>query len=76
MENQAFESPPSRERSTVVYTCSPWGGVVCGVSLVLIGGALILSEYFPTSPEIVWGVVLIIAGVFSIAWASRHGDWL
>ena len=61
------------ERTRVVYTCWPFGGVVCGASLVMIGLALLLQTVFPDSPEIVWGIMLVLLGVFTILWHARAG---
>ncbi len=46
----------------VFYTCWPFGGVLCGIATVLLGGTMILSTFFPHSPEIVWGIALIVIG--------------
>ena len=54
----------------VVYTCWPFGGLLCGIATAVIGAALLLSRYFPDAPELVWGVVLIVLGGF-IAFRSR-----
>lgn len=68
------ESNKSNDRPRVYYTCWPFGGVMCGASLVAIGIALLLQEMFPASPEIVWGIMLVVLGAGTILWHMRRGD--
>lgn len=56
----------------VIYTCWPFGGFLCGIATAVIGASMILSTYFPHSPELVWGVVLLLLGAF-VAFRSK-GD--
>ena len=61
------------QATRVIYTCWPFGAFVCGIATAVIGLALILSAYFPYAPELVWGVVLLLLGVF-IALRSSSGE--
>ena len=77
MEDQFREVERGGERPTIVYyTCSPYGGVLCGVSLVVIGAALLFSELevFDWRPAIIWGLALAGLGIFTIAWGVLRRD--
>ncbi len=70
------EREPGRGETRVVYTCWPWpyGALFCGVSLVVIGAALVLRTYFPMRPDLIWGVLLMLLGAFVLVWHARGGE--
>lgn len=58
------------------YSCwpFPWGGWLCGVSLIVIGAGMFLQRFYPGSEELVWGALLIALGAVVLLAAARRGD--
>ncbi len=74
MDNDTIQ--PTGQQSTEThyyYTCwpFPWGGWLCGVSLIAIGGGLFLQNLFPHNSEAVWGAVFVLLGVVVLLAAMR-----
>lgn len=54
----------------VIYTCWPTGragNVLCGLLLVVIGGALLADMVVPGWSQAIWGVALLALGVWVLA---------
>ena len=73
MSNARVE--PGSEPSRVVYTCWPFGGLLCGISTMGIGVLLLIDHYFATAPEVLWGVGLILLGAVVVAWTHQRDAW-
>ncbi|HJO05702.1 MAG TPA: hypothetical protein QGG47_17170 [Acidobacteriota bacterium] len=70
------ERQSDRGQTRVIYTCWPWlgGGLFCGVSLVVIGAALVLGVYLPMRSDLIWGFLLMLLGAFVLVWRARGGE--
>ena len=73
MTNAPLE-PGIQQPSRVVYTCWPFGGLLCGIITIGIGVLLLVDHYFATADEVLWGVGLILLGAVIVAWGIRQRD--
>lgn len=57
------------------YSCwpIPWGGWLCGVSLIVIGAGVFLQRLYPGTEELIWGGLLVGLGVVVLLSALRNG---
>lgn len=76
MEHQM--NPPTLDDgskpTTYVYTCWPFGGLVCGIGTMVIGAALLAQWAIPGASDLVWGIALLLFGAFITLWQSRRGS--
>jgi len=63
----------TQESSRVIYTCWPFGGLLCGVATMGIGVLLLAVHYLDAAPEVLWGLGLIILGA-AVVLRTRNGD--
>ncbi len=67
--------PGTQQPSHVVYTCWPFGALLCGVATMGIGVPLLVDHYFATDPALLWGVGLILLGARMVAWTQQRDAW-
>jgi|ETNmetMinimDraft_13_1059891.scaffolds.fasta_scaffold285569_1 MYXO-CTERM domain-containing protein len=61
--------------SRVVYTCWPFGGLLCGVATIGIGALLLAEHYLDAAPEVLWGVGLIVLGGAVVLRTRNRDAW-
>ncbi len=61
--------------SRIVYTCWPFGGLLCGLGTMGIGVLLLADHYLAAPAEVLWGVGLILLGGAVVFWSHHRGDW-
>ena len=61
--------------SSVVYTCWPFGGLLCGLATMGIGILLLVDYYFDAAPEVLWGVGLMVLGAAIVMWTHHRDAW-
>ena len=74
MHDPGLDNSPQAP-SRVVYTCWPFGGMLCGVATVGIGVLLLAEHYLSTAPEVLWGVGLILLGGAIVLWTHNRDAW-
>jgi len=65
----------AREPSRVIYTCWPFGGLLCGLATMGIGALLLADHYLDAAPEMLWGVGLIMLGAVVIFASQDRDGW-
>jgi len=61
--------------SRVVYTCWPFGGLLCGVATMGIGALLLADHYLGAAPEVLWGIGLLVLGGAIVMRTRSRDDW-
>ncbi len=73
MDNRETGSFPN-EPTRVIYTCWPFGGILCGIGTIGIGTLLLADHFFAASPEVLWGIGLIVFGAAIVWWSRTRGE--
>jgi hypothetical protein len=61
--------------SPVVYTCWPFGGLLCGIATMGIGALLLADHYLDAASQVLWGIGLIVLGGAVILRKRGRGGW-
>lgn len=67
----------SGPETRVVYTCwpvGPEGHKLCGLLMIVIGGAMLAEVIVPYSSEAIWGLALVLVGLWVITRSRHVGD--
>jgi len=65
----------AQQPAHVIYTCWPFGGLLCGLATMGIGVLLLADHYLDAAPEVLWGVGLIILGGAVIFRTQGRDRW-
>ncbi len=74
MEQQGIDTSAS-EPSRIIYTCWPFGGLLCGAATIGIGVLLLAEHYLAAAPEVLWGIGLIMLGGAVVLRTHGRDDW-